>query len=93
MKGIIGKKGKLNGEFNYPNGICVDDNNIYVSDFKNHRIQIFDKNNYNFIRIIGKKGNQFKQFHHPNAISVDNYNIYICDSSNNRIQIIDKSQI
>lgn len=38
-----GQKGDKEGEFNIPHGITLDDNdNVYVADRENHRIQIFD---------------------------------------------------
>ena len=38
-----GKKGSSEGEFNIPHGICLDDNeNVYVADRENNRIQVFD---------------------------------------------------
>jgi len=38
-----GKKGKKEGEFNIPHGICLDEKeNIYVADRENNRIQVFD---------------------------------------------------
>ena len=38
----FGSRGSKLGELNSPHGIAVDkDENIYVADFSNHRIQIF----------------------------------------------------
>ena len=37
------KKGENEREFKIPNGISLDTNdNVYVADRENHRIQIFD---------------------------------------------------
>ena len=44
VKKIIGKKGKLNGEFNFPLGICFYAGLLYVSDHDNRRVQIFTQN-------------------------------------------------
>jgi len=37
-----GKKGSAAGQFNEPTGIAVKDNEVFVSDSRNHRIQVFD---------------------------------------------------
>ena len=37
------------GEFNGPGGLTLYDNEVYVCDHNNHRIQIFDLN-LNFVR-------------------------------------------
>ncbi|MDA3615694.1 peptidyl-alpha-hydroxyglycine alpha-amidating lyase family protein [Polluticaenibacter yanchengensis] len=40
-----GKKGDKESEFNIPHGITLDENeNVYVADRENNRIQVFDKN-------------------------------------------------
>lgn len=45
-----GKKGNKEGEFDIPHGITLDENdNVYVADRENNRIQEFDPNG-NFIR-------------------------------------------
>ena len=44
VKKIIGKKGKLNGEFNFPLGICFYNGLLYVSDHDNRRVQVFTQN-------------------------------------------------
>ncbi len=37
-----GKKGSAPGQFNEPTGITVKGNEVFVSDGRNHRIQVFD---------------------------------------------------
>ena len=44
------------GEFNRPEGLCVDkQDRLYVADSCNHRIQIFDPQG-KFLRTYGKAG-------------------------------------
>ena len=38
----IGKKGRKEGEFDFPAGVTLYDNQVYVCDCHNHRIQVFD---------------------------------------------------
>jgi len=59
-------KGSGPGEFQFPRFVCFGpQGNLYVSDFGNHRIQVFDTNGV-FLQIIG---GEF-QFRHPQGISV-----------------------
>ena len=38
----FGQYGRREGEFNYPRGVCTDkDGFVYVTDFRNHRVQCF----------------------------------------------------
>ena len=37
-----GTEGNGNGEFNFPRGIAVYDGEVYVADYFNHRVQVFD---------------------------------------------------
>ena len=41
----IGELGIAPGEFNHPTALSVYENNIYVLDSNNHRIQVFDESN------------------------------------------------
>ena len=47
----IGSKGARPGQFDGPHGIAIDsgNDNVYVTDMKNHRVQVFDSND-SFIR-------------------------------------------
>jgi tripartite motif-containing protein 71 len=48
--GTIGSEGTELGKFNTPHGIAFDpSNNMYVTDMKNFRIQVFDSND-SFVR-------------------------------------------
>lgn len=51
VKKIIGKKGKLNGEFNFPLGVCYYSGYLYVTDHDNRRVQTFTQNG-DFIKEI-----------------------------------------
>ena len=50
-----GKPGSDEGEFDIPHGITLDKNeNVYVADRQNNRIQVFDKNGI-FLRVLKNK--------------------------------------
>lgn len=38
----IGNRGIDNGQFNFPNGVHADNNNVYVTDRENNRVEVFN---------------------------------------------------
>jgi len=82
------------GQFNNPFGIAVDSmKNIYVADFGNNRIQVFDSAG-NFLFMFGSFGSGAGQFRAPFGIAVDSMkNIYVIDQNNSRIQVFDSAGI
>ena len=89
-RATIGMKGSKTGNFDFPRSVAVDiDDNIYVADKDNHRIQKFTSEG-EFIAAVGSRGNNSLQFAYPNGIcfSKVNHYFYICDQQNNRIQVI-----
>jgi hypothetical protein len=75
--------GKLDG----PLGVAVDGaNNVYVTDYYNHRVQKF-KSNGEFLAKWGTYGDGDGQFKEPTGIAVDTSgNVYVADRNQNRIQ-------
>ena len=65
-----GEKGKKEGEFDDARGLALYDNEVYVCDYKNHRIQIFDLN-LNFVRSIGLHSEGRGEFHAPLDVKFD----------------------
>jgi len=84
----IGKRGKGNGEFNFPTHIAIDrEGNIYVTDALNFRIQVFDPEG-KFIRSIGKLGYTLGTFSRPKGVAVDKKgNIYVVDNLYDTVQV------
>ena len=98
--GVRGKPGKSNDKLNNPYSICVDAAFVYVADYGNHRVQVFDK------RFLGKAVRTFgtgiagegdNQFYHPISIAVDDTfdvirkgYLYVSDFWNRRVQVLDK---
>ncbi len=88
----FGKRGKAEGEFNFPTNIAVDrrNGNIVIVDTQNFRVQVFDKNG-KFIRKFGKLGDKPGMFARPKGIGVDSDgNIYVADSAFNNIQVFNE---
>lgn len=72
----IGEPGMKEGQFRAPNAVTVDkDQNIYVVDTGNQRIQVFDKEG-KFLRIInGTTGGESSVFVNPRGIGIDSRGI------------------
>ena len=51
----FGTSGQGDGEFNRPTGVAVDkDGTIYVTDFKNERLQVFDADGSFITKLAGE---------------------------------------
>lgn len=87
---VFGHQGSENGDFDRPEGICVDSaDRIYVADSCNHRIQIFSPDG-KWLRTYGKAGSGPGELSYPYDIRVDKAGRqYVCEFGNSRIQVFD----
>ena len=86
----IGSRSSTEGQFDYPAGVTVDDeDNIYVVDHFNRRVQKFSSDG-RFVTSVGMYGSNSLQFKSPFGIGFNKKNgkLYVCDSNNYRIQIL-----
>ena len=86
----FGTHGSGDGQFKFPCGVTVDqDDNIYVTEVTNNRIQKFTSNAV-FIAMVGKNGFRESQFIKPAGICYNktNHLLYVCDQGNSRIQVL-----
>jgi len=74
------EKGNCNGQFYRPFGISVDDTDIYVCDYNNHRIQVLNKHSGIYSHQWGKQGNVEEHFSWPFCIYFNENIIYVGDS-------------
>ncbi|PRX59211.1 DNA-binding beta-propeller fold protein YncE [Cohnella sp. SGD-V74] len=86
-----GDSGTDLGEFTAPLGVAVDgDENVYVADFGNHRIQKLTRSTNTWSgwgAAGGGAGGGLGEFFMPAGVAVDGSgNVYVADLSNHRIQ-------
>lgn len=87
----VGEWGSKKGQFNDPRGIAVYNNQVYVCDRENHRIQVFDLD-LNFKDSIGSNGRGKGEFDAPKDIKIDTAgNLYVAEWNNARVQVLDNS--
>jgi DNA-binding beta-propeller fold protein YncE len=91
--GTPGKKhtSTLPGEFGGASNVAVDsDNNVYVTDTMNNRVEIFDADG-NFISQFGKHGDGPGYFARPKGIAVDcDGHIWVADQYQDRVQVFNR---
>ena len=88
---FIGQEGWKEGAFDVPRGVTLYNNQVYVCDCDNHRIQVFDLN-LNFVRSIGSLSKGRGEFNEPNDVKFDTAgNMYVAECDNRRVQVLDSS--
>ncbi|CAF1046924.1 unnamed protein product [Rotaria sp. Silwood1] len=85
-----GSEGAGNNRLNEPSAIYVDENqNLFIADNKNHRVQRWEKDSLSGTTVAGQPGipgSALNQLDSPQAIWVDSKNnLYIADMGNQRI--------
>ena len=76
-----GGKGEATGQFSEPTGVAVSNSEVFVSDSRNARIQVFDFDG-NFQRKFGAN-----QLDRPMNLTVANGELYVADYFNDVIQV------
>ncbi len=87
---LAGARGEGPGEYSEPRGIAIDNKgNIYVADFRNYRIQKFDKEGV-FLKSWGEEGDYLGHFKDLCGVAANgNGRVYVADTFNHRIQVFD----
>lgn len=88
--GTIGEPGSDDGQFIRPTHLALDsEGNLYVTDFLNFRVQMFDQAG-RFVRQIGEQGTFPGAMPRPKGIAVDNEGyLYAADAAFELVQIFD----
>lgn len=89
---VFGKQGNGQGEFYYPNAVFVDQNeDIYVVDSNNNRIQVFDKTGKFIKELKGADVNDSGGYSIPRGLAFDSRgNLYTAETLSNAVSITGK---
>lgn len=92
LTSIIGRRGKAEGEFNFPTMIWLDNaGKLYVTDSLNFRIQVFNKHG-KFIKYFGKQGDSTGNLSRSKGVATDRKgHIYVVDALFHVFQLFDKN--
>lgn len=91
---IIGSgQGNNPGQLNQPIVVCIDEETgyLYVADYSNNRVQVFNKDTGEYITMIASSNKD--ELHGPRGICVAAAFLFISDRENHRIQIYDKYKL
>lgn len=81
-----GEQGSGPGQLNDPTGIAVTDTEVFVSDARNGRIQVFDHAGQ-FKRAFGTAGDGFGELGRPMNLAIHGDKLYVPEYMNDRIQV------
>ena len=81
-----GEKGTEPGQFHDPTGIAVAGNEVFVSDARNGRIQVFDHDG-SFLREFGRPGEDPGELGRPMNLTVHGGELYVPEYFNDRVQV------
>ncbi len=84
----FGEEGRGEGAFYYPTDVQITEDNIWVADAYNNRVQVFDKKG-NFIRILGAD----QKMNAATGIYVSEASVFVTDFENNRVLIFDREGV
>jgi len=80
----FGKEGKAAGDFYYPTDVQITENEIWVADAYNNRVQVFDKKG-TFLKMIGDDQNM----NAATGIFVGATELFVTDFENSRVLVFD----
>jgi DNA-binding beta-propeller fold protein YncE len=72
-----------------PAGLAVHEDEVYVTDLSNNRVQVFNRRGM-FLRKWGSPGGGDLQFNTPGRVAVHAQDVYVTDSGNNHVKVFDR---
>lgn len=81
-----GGEGTEPGRFRDPTGIAVVGGELFVSDARNGRIQVFDREG-RFLRAFGRPGARLGELGRPMNLTVHREELYVPEYMNDRVQV------
>ena len=83
-----GSQGSAAGQFSDPTGLALSGVELFVSDARNGRIQVFDLGG-KFIRSFGKTGDKRGELGRPMNLAISGDEVFVPEYFNDRIQVFD----
>ncbi len=91
LRRIMGRRGEGPGEFNFPSGIAVEDDMIWLVDTGNHRVQGLNRAG-DPVASFGQAGDAPGDLALPKGVAVDSDgHLYVVDARFENVQIYDRS--
>ena len=94
---VVSFAGKFSKRFGqeilqFPFGIAVTEDNVFVTDSDLHALLQFSKKDYKLVRRTGTKGGGEGQLDYPSGICIDyNEDVYVADYRNSRVSVFSKN--
>jgi sugar lactone lactonase YvrE len=89
--GTTAEAGTDDDHFTIPAGVCAHDGLLFVADFRNHRVQVYDERSGEFVATIGgaAQGAEPGQLAGPEGLCVDAGRalLYVCEGINKRVSV------
>ena len=84
---VVGREGSGEGEFHWADGMKIHDGQLFVCDYGNSRVNVFDLD-LKFIRSFGKSTEGPGQLMHPADIAIDSKGrVFVVDYSKNEVVV------
>ena len=78
----------------YPWGITVSNEHVFITDTKLHALLKFDRNSYELIMRTGTQGSENGRFNYPSGLCINhNGDVLVADNNNNRVSVHSKDLI
>lgn len=87
---VWSERGTEPGQLNYPAGIQIHNDQIFVADVNSHRIQVFDLNG-NYIRHFGEEGGEPGQLKRPFNLVFSGDELVVAAYPNNRVDVFEEN--
>jgi hypothetical protein len=86
----VGREGSGLGEFHYPAAVAIGDDEVYVADSWNHRVQVFGLPDWAPRRCFGSRGHGSGEFFRPSALALierplEEAWLVVADTNNGRL--------
>ena len=83
----LASQGGGEGELSGPQGLCVREDYVYVTECCNHRVSMFCTSG-EFVHSFGEEESDRSELKDPFGIAIDQDGfVFVCENGNNRIQV------